>query len=114
MGRVLSGLNRLQIGFKAIEVLLGHGLDLLDPTGDLLHGCDLKLTGAPLRVPGPADQSTTFQALEMLGHGRGADLERLRQVPDRHLAAAEARQDGPARGMCERGKSQAQRIGRHF
>ena len=64
--------------------------------------------------------------IEYLGRGdmqvkiRGFRIElgeieaTLTEHPAVQQAVVLARKDGPARGMCERCKSQAQRIGRHF
>ena len=49
----------------------------------------------------------------MLGNGRQFELERLGELEDRGLALGDPRQDRSPGRIRQRGKGDAQRIGRH-
>src|SRR5213594_1365322 len=84
--RLVLALQLLEIAVQPFEALLPVAPVILDTVGDVL---------------------------EVLGHGRKADLEGLGQCQDRGFARGEAREDRPPRGIGEGGKGGAEAIGRH-
>src|SRR3989442_803250 len=111
--RLVLALQFLEVAVKLVEALLPVTPVVLDPVGDVLERIGLQPARPPLRFAPALDQARAFEDLEVLGHGRKADLEGLGQFQDRGFTRGEARENRPPRGIGEGGKGGAEMIGRH-
>ena len=66
-----------------------------------------------LRLPPALDEARPLQHLQVLGHGRQADGERLGQLRHRRLPRRQPRQDGAPGGVGQGGKGAAQGVVDH-
>src|SRR5439155_11949967 len=111
--RLVLALQLLEIAVQPFEALLPVAPVVLDPLGDVLERIRLQPAGPPLCLAAALDQARALEDLEVLGHGRKADLEGLGQFQDRSFARGEAREDRAPRGIREGGEGAAEAIGRH-
>src|SRR3989440_1700984 len=112
--RLVLALQFLEVAAQPVEALLPVAPIDIDPVGDVLERIGLEPAGPPLRLAAALDQARALEDLEVLGHGREADLEGLGQLQDRSLARGEAREDRPPSGIGEGGKRGAEAVGRHM
>ena len=91
------------------DVPVGHG-----PFGHVLERLRLDPARSPLRLAAAHDQPGPLQHAQVLGHGRHAHVEGLRQLGDRALAHRQPGENRAAGRVGERGKRGAQLIHRHL
>src|SRR5690606_10072016 len=86
-------LQLLQIHVEAVEALLEELPVVLEPIGHLAQRARLEPAGPPLRLAPAHDQPGMLQDLQVLGHGRQADVEGRGELGHGRLASCEARED---------------------
>src|SRR5437667_3013290 len=111
--RLVLALQFLEVAVKLVEALLPVTPVVLDPVGDVLERIGLQPAGPPLCLAAALDQARALEDLEVLGHGRKADLEGLGQFQNRGFTRGQTREDRAARGVGESGEGGAEAIGRH-
>src|SRR5882724_1106952 len=86
-------LESLQIIIEAVEALVPEPAIVLKPGVDADECFRFDSARPPLRFAAAADEPGMLEHLEVLGHGRKAHIERLRQFADRRFAERQSRQD---------------------
>src|ERR1700756_3191525 len=99
-----------QVFVQTVEALLPETAVVIEPVGDLLEPRPFETAGTPLRVAAAGDEAGALEHLEVLRDGGEAHRERLGELGNRGYARREARQDGPARRIGERGEGGAEVI----
>ena len=107
----MSNVDVAQVRVKAVQLRFPLRTVLLHPFRGVPDRQGRQPTGAPLRITTTRDESAALEHLEMSGHGRCAETERLGEFLNRGLAGAEARQHGSANRMRQGRKRQTELVG---
>src|SRR5437899_1334916 len=110
----LLAFQLLQIVIELAHTLLPVLAIALHPVGDIFQWRRLQPAWPPLRLPPLRHQPGPSQHLEVLGDGGQFQMKRLGQLHYRRLPLRDSCQDRPPRGVRQRGKRDAQPIGRHY
>src|SRR5258706_11344002 len=88
---LVFALQLLEVAVEPVEAPLPVAPVDLDPVGDVLQRVGLQPAGTPLRLAAALDQTRALEHLQVLGHRRKADVERLGQLGHPALARGGAR-----------------------
>ena len=94
---------------QGIELLFPEAPVVRDPIRGALHCSRLQAATAHAAVFCRADQAGALEDVQMLRESGKGNRKGCGQIADARLAAREARQDGAANGVGERGKGGVKR-----
>src|SRR5215472_18316734 len=101
---LLLSLQLLEVAVEAAEAALPVAAVAFRPLRHIAQRRRLQAARPRLTTPPAAHESRALEHLQMLGDRRLADRERARELHHPRFAAGEAREDGTARRVGERGE----------
>ena len=106
-------LEGTQVIVQAIEPRVPELPVVGQPSIDLAQRARGQAAGAPLRRPRTRDRAGALEDFQVLGDGRPADLERLGELVDAHLAAGQAGEDGAPGRISQGSEGRSEGVGAH-
>jgi hypothetical protein len=92
------------VGLEVVEPALPLLAERSQPGVDVLQRADDQFAGAPLCVLAVPDEPGLLEDPQVLRDRRLAQPERSAELGHRRRPVGEPREDGAARGICERGE----------